>query len=136
MSPSPIARREFLASGLTLAGAAVLGGVATACSPDQTVAPPLAGAVGGGGRPPLAAADLAEPRVISSVGGVLATSISASTNPTRVAGRTVRQPVTYDGAVFRLLLSGVFGAGAGVRGVDAAGAKPASQPVTTLPGLS
>jgi FtsP/CotA-like multicopper oxidase with cupredoxin domain len=97
MSPSPIARREFLASGLTLAGAAVLGGVATACSPDQTVAPPLSKAVGAGGGPPLAPADLAEPRVISSVGGVLASSIVASTNPTKVAGRTVRQPVTYDG---------------------------------------
>ncbi len=45
-------------------------------------------------------------------------------------------PVTYDGAVFRPLLSGVEGAGAGVRGAAAAGANPASQPVTTLPGLS
>jgi hypothetical protein len=38
--------------------------------------------------------------------------------------------------VFRLLLSGVVGGGAGVRGAAAAGANPASQPVTTLPGLS
>src|SRR5512133_186936 len=98
MSPSPIDRREFLASGLVLAGAGVLGVSAVACSSDQGVAPPATppdDAVARAGRP--STADLVEPRVIASVGGVLATAFTASTNPAVVAGRRVHQPVTYDG---------------------------------------
>ncbi|HET7457169.1 MAG TPA: multicopper oxidase domain-containing protein [Gemmatimonadaceae bacterium] len=98
MSPSPIDRREFLASGLVLAGAGVLGVSTAACSADQGVAPqatPPDDAAARADRP--STADLVEPRVIASVGGVLATAFTASTNPAVVAGRRVRQPVTYDG---------------------------------------
>ena len=97
MSPKTVDRREFLASSIALAGASLLGVSATACSSDQAVGPavPDASRVGEGG--PSRANDLAEPRVISSVGGVLATAFAASTNPAFVAGRRVRQPVTYDG---------------------------------------
>lgn len=100
MSPAAIDRREFLSSGLALAGATVLGGSVFACTPDQTVAPPGPAAAPpgkGAGSRPNGPADLTEPRVIASVGGVLATAFAASTNPTTVAGRRVREPVTYDG---------------------------------------
>ena len=42
----------------------------------------------------------------------------------------------YDGAVLKPLLSGVAGAGAGVRGLNGAGLEPErAMPVTTLPGV-
>lgn len=77
-SSSLVRRREFLRSGLALAGASVLGVSATACSRDDPVAPPRppgddhAGARLASGTAP----DLAEPRVIASVGGVLATTVA------------------------------------------------------------
>ena len=97
MSPSTIDRRAFLASGFALAGATALGLSTTACSSEQAIAPTTPGADrtsdAGGTRD----GDLAEPRVIRSVGGTLATAFAASTNPVIVGGRRVHQPVTYDG---------------------------------------
>ena len=51
----------------------------------------------------------------------------------RCVSRT--RPAMYDGAVFEPLLSGLVGGGAGVRGVNAAGLRPSSVPVTRLPGV-
>jgi len=96
MSPTTFDRREFLSSGLALAGATLLG--VTACSHEDALAPPAppppesdqssANALDG---------DLAEPRVIGSVGGILAAAITCSTRPVTIAGRQVMQPVTYNG---------------------------------------
>jgi FtsP/CotA-like multicopper oxidase with cupredoxin domain len=99
MPSSLVPRRDFLRSGLALAGASVLGVSATACSRDDPVTPPRPpGDDHAGARVARATGpDLAEPRVIASVGGVLATAIAAATNPAFVAGRRVLQPVTYDG---------------------------------------
>jgi FtsP/CotA-like multicopper oxidase with cupredoxin domain len=99
MSRPPIDRREFLASGLTFAGASVLGASAVSCFSDRTVAP----AVLEPDRPDAAQlaksdGDLAEPSVISSVGGLLSAAIVAETRPVSVAGRQVLQPVTYNGS--------------------------------------
>ena len=96
MSLNKIDRREFLASGLALAGATLLG--VSACSPEDGVAPSpptpsdadLSGAVALEG-------DLFEPRVLSSLGGILSADITCSTRPVKVAGRQVLQPVTYNG---------------------------------------
>lgn len=96
MSTASIGRREFVASGLTVTGAWLLGG----CTSDYPLAPrsaPLRAA----DRAPLAAVDdgdLAEPRVIRSAGGLLTAAIAATTHPVTIAGRTVRQPVTYGDA--------------------------------------
>jgi FtsP/CotA-like multicopper oxidase with cupredoxin domain len=91
MRSSPVDRRQFLASGLTLAGATLLG-----CSPDQIIAPPLEAGV----QPDQVRAldaDLTEPAVIRSVAGFLSTSITCGTTPAFVARRRVHQPVTYNG---------------------------------------
>src|SRR6187397_163262 len=48
--------------------------------------------------------------------------------------RAPTQPVTYEGTAL-LLLANPVGSGAGDRGDNAAGLKPASSPVTTLPGF-
>src|SRR5260221_13924906 len=50
--------------------------------------------------------------------------------------RAPTQPVTYDGAALLLLLKAPPGSGAGERGANGAGSKPASCPVITLPGRS
>ena len=97
MSPSTFDRRAFLATGFTLAGATVLGVSTTSCSPEQNVAPPPPDADRVAGTAGPRGGDLAEPRVIGSVGGVLATAFAVGTNPVLVAGRRVRQAVTYDG---------------------------------------
>jgi FtsP/CotA-like multicopper oxidase with cupredoxin domain len=96
MSTRTVNRREFITSGCTFAGAALLG--ATGCASDNPVAP-LASA-DADRKPvgkPSSNTDLTEPRVIASVGGVLTATITASTNPAVVGGRLARQPVTYDG---------------------------------------
>jgi suppressor of ftsI len=95
---SRIGRREFLESGLTIVGASLLGGSLTACSPERTIAP-VAGPVTDLLSPTTAsvAGDLLDPPAIRSVGGRLTTTITASTNSITVAGRTVLQPVTYNG---------------------------------------
>lgn len=97
MSTFPIDRRAFLASGLTLTGATLLG-AAGACTADQSVGPsppaqpnPNAGTNNGD------AGDLTEPRVIASVGSVLSATITVSTNPAIIGGREALEPVTYDG---------------------------------------
>ena len=87
-------RRQFLASGAALAGATLLG--TSACTPDDIVAP---------GRPsdPAPArllpldGDLPEPAVIASTGGILTAAIACSTNPAVIAGRRIRETVTYNG---------------------------------------
>src|SRR5262245_1907088 len=43
-------------------------------------------------------------------------------------------PVTYDGAVLEPFSKPPCGGGAGVRGANGCGGKPARKPVTTLPG--
>jgi FtsP/CotA-like multicopper oxidase with cupredoxin domain len=84
-------RREFLAAGATIAGGTALG--VTACAPDTSVAPispptkPTASVAPDG--------ELLDPRIIRSNGG-LATSITVSTDPVTVAGRTVYEAVTYE----------------------------------------
>ncbi len=97
MSTPSLGRREFVASGLTVTGAWLLGG----CTPDTLVAPrpaparipdaPARAAVADDG-------DLVEPPVLRSAGGLLAASIAATTHPVTIAGRTVREPVTYGDA--------------------------------------
>jgi suppressor of ftsI len=96
MSTRPVNRRQFLTSGCTLAGAALIG--APGCVSDNPVAPlapPAADRKPDGA--PSSDGDLTEPRVIASVGGVLTATITASTNPAIAGGRHVKQPVTYDG---------------------------------------
>ena len=96
MSTRTVNRRAFIASGCTFAGAALLG--AAGCDSDNPVAPLASPA---DDRKPdgrsSSDGDLREPRVIASVGGVLTATITATTNPTIVGGRVVKQPVTYDG---------------------------------------
>jgi FtsP/CotA-like multicopper oxidase with cupredoxin domain len=96
MNRTALHRREFLASGLGLAASTLAGLSATACTPDSILAP-LAGRT----RPKtvvrLADGDLPEPRIISSVGGVLSASITCATIPATIGGRHALQPVTYDG---------------------------------------
>src|SRR6266850_1570167 len=58
---------------------------------------------------------------------------SLATVPVPAASFPTR-PVTYDGAALAPLLKPPLGGGAGVRGANGAGGKPASMPVTTLPG--
>jgi suppressor of ftsI len=97
MATSTVNRREFVASGCALASATLFGTLG--CDADRSVAPPASPA---SDRRPRGAddatGDLAEPRVIASVGGVLTATITASTNPVVVGGRLAKQPVTYDGA--------------------------------------
>jgi len=96
MSTRAVNRREFITSGCTLASATLLG--AAGCVSDNPVAPiPSAGAGSQRGRTEPIDGDLAEPRVIASVGGVLTATITASTNPAVVGGRHAKQAVTYDG---------------------------------------
>jgi len=96
MSTRAVNRREFIASGCTLASASLLG--ATGCISDNPVAPiPPSDADSQRGATVPPDGDLAEPRVIASVGGVLTATITASTNPAVVGGRHAKQAVTYDG---------------------------------------
>jgi FtsP/CotA-like multicopper oxidase with cupredoxin domain len=92
MSPSYLNRREFVQSGLTLAGGAALGLSLEGCDFQRALAPEDAV-----GRADRVLPDLPEPRVLSSVGGILTASIVASTVPVTIAGRRVLQPVTYNG---------------------------------------
>ena len=92
MPGSPLNRREFLQSGLTITGAAALGLSAAACAAERALAPETDSELG---KSPLN--DLAEPRVLSSVGGILTAAITASTSPASVGGRRALQPVTYNG---------------------------------------
>lgn len=95
MSSSAIDRRAFIAAGVSAAGATMLGVSAAACSPDRALGPNVARV-----RPNSAVktnGDLPEPRVISSVGGLLQTSIACTTTPVIVGGRHAREAVTYDG---------------------------------------
>lgn len=96
MSTRSVNRREFITSGCTFAGAALLG--STGCVSDNPVAPLASTAADRKpGNKPSSDGDLTEPRVIASVGGVLSATITATTNPVVVGGRIVKQPVTYDG---------------------------------------
>jgi FtsP/CotA-like multicopper oxidase with cupredoxin domain len=96
MNRTALDRREFIASGLGLAASTLAGLSAAACSPDSLLAPPAPRI-----RPSAAVrradGDLPEPRIISSVGGVLRASIICATTPVSVGGRHALQPVTYDG---------------------------------------
>src|SRR5678816_1465214 len=96
MRPASIDRREFLTSGLTFAGTALLGGSALACSSDQLRAPSPRSAVRG--RTVNRDEDLAEPPIISSVGGLLSAAITCGTAPTLVGGRLAHEAVTYNGS--------------------------------------
>src|SRR5215211_9195349 len=100
MSRVTIDRREFLASGISLAGAGVLGASAISCFSDRTSGPMISDRSMKDASPPTARLDddLREPAVISSVGGLLATAIVCETKPVRIAGRQVGQPVTYNGS--------------------------------------
>jgi FtsP/CotA-like multicopper oxidase with cupredoxin domain len=93
-SPS-VDRRQFVVSGLTFAGATLLG-VTTGCKSDELIAPSRTTDL----EPRNLAADngdFFEPGVIASVGGILTASITCSTSPVTVGGRRARQPVTYNG---------------------------------------
>jgi suppressor of ftsI len=95
MRPALIDRREFLTSGLTLVGTAVLGGSTLACSSDQPLAPqPLDLATA---KAVIRDEDLADPPILSSVGGLLSAAITCGTVPTMVGGRLAREAVTYNG---------------------------------------
>ena len=96
MRPSTIDRREFVASGLTIATGAFAGLVGTACTPDRALAPSVRES-NSKRLVRFVDRDLPEPRIISSVGGLLQSSITCATVPTTVAGRRVLEPVTYDG---------------------------------------
>jgi len=95
MSRIALDRRGFLVSGLGLA-ASTLTGFSAACTPDSALAPPLRLPRPGRIVRP-GTGDLPEPRIISSVGGILSASIACGTAPATVAGRRVFEPVTYDG---------------------------------------
>jgi FtsP/CotA-like multicopper oxidase with cupredoxin domain len=97
MSPSAVDRRQFVLSGVTFAGATLLGLSATACSPDEAVAPASSSGLELAKVLPLAG-DLPEPQVIRSIAGILSTDIVCATSPTTIAGRRVREPVTYNGS--------------------------------------
>lgn len=97
MSPSTVDRRQFVLSGVTFAGATLLGLSAAACSPDELVAPPSSSGLALAKVLPLGG-DLPEPQVIQSVAGILSTDIVCATSPTTIAGRRVREPVTYNGS--------------------------------------
>ena len=93
-SPS-VDRRQFVVSGLTFAGATLLG-VTTGCNSDEIIAPSRATDL----KPRNVVADdgdFFEPSVITSVGGILTASITCSTSPVTVGGRRAREPVTYNG---------------------------------------
>jgi suppressor of ftsI len=96
MTCSTIDRRQFLVSGVTLAGATLVGVSVSGCSPDFVVGPSVSSAL------PRSAHgldnDLPEPAVISSVGGILTAAITCSTQPVTIAGRRALQPVTYNGS--------------------------------------
>jgi len=96
MPHDPVDRREFIASSLTLAGAAFAGLAGAACSPDRLVAP-HARAPGSNRVVRPRDGDLPEPPVIMSVGGVLRTSMTCATIPALVGGRRALEAVTYDG---------------------------------------
>jgi FtsP/CotA-like multicopper oxidase with cupredoxin domain len=96
MSRSTVDRRAFIASGLTFATTTLAGLAGSACSPESVLVPPR--------RRPTGSSvvrrsdgDLAEPRIISSVGGLLRASITCSTIPAVIGGRRALEPVTYDG---------------------------------------
>ncbi|HZI99880.1 MAG TPA: multicopper oxidase domain-containing protein [Gemmatimonadaceae bacterium] len=93
MSRSLLDRRRFVISGLTLAGATLVG---TACNSDEITT------VSGVDLHPNDAAaldsDLLEPPVIQSIGAVLSASITCATNPVKMGGRHAREPVTYNGS--------------------------------------
>ena len=90
-----IGRRQFLGTGLSAAGAGLLGWGVSGCT-DRFTGP--AAPLDGGARANVAdPPDLPEPRVIASVGGVLTASLVAATTPTIIAGRIMREAVTYDG---------------------------------------
>ncbi|HEU4880072.1 MAG TPA: multicopper oxidase family protein, partial [Gemmatimonadaceae bacterium] len=97
MSPSAVDRRQFVLSGVTFAGATLLGFSATGCSPDELIAPSSSSGLELAKALPLDG-DLPEPRVISSVAGTLSTEIVCATSPTTIGGRRVREPVTYNGS--------------------------------------
>jgi len=98
MSPPMISRRDFLATGATLAGSAAVGATVTGCATERTLAPipesPPAQAVGA----PPASGDLAEPLRIVSAGGVLNATLALATAPVRVGGRVAKEPVTIGGS--------------------------------------
>ena len=96
MSPLRIDRREFLQSGFTLASATLVGVSTLGCDSDRLVGPSPPS------PPPRRSlapdGDLADPRVIGSVGGMLVAALTCATSPVRVGGRMALQPVTYDGS--------------------------------------
>jgi suppressor of ftsI len=97
MSPSALDRRQFILSGVTFAGATFLGLSATGCTTDELIAPASPSGLGLAKAVPLDG-DLTEPQVIRSVAGILSTDITCSTSPVTIAGRRVREPVTYNGS--------------------------------------
>jgi len=97
MSHPTVNRRDFLASGLTLAGGLSLLGAA-ACESDRIAAPGTATTAGP--APAVGAdGDLLNPPEIRSSGGLLTAAITCGTSATLVDGRQTLQPCTY-GASF------------------------------------
>ena len=97
MYSTRVDRRHFVASGLGLAGAALLGTSLSGCSPDDILNPSSSPALEP--RPIRSLdGDLFEPQVIRSAGGSLAVGITCATRPVTVAGRRVHQAVTYNGS--------------------------------------
>lgn len=89
-------RREFLATGLTLAGATLLGVGATGCSPDRLLTSSIPGRRPARDAP--ADGDLLEPPLVGSVGGILTAALTCVTTPVVVGGRRALQAVTYNGS--------------------------------------
>jgi FtsP/CotA-like multicopper oxidase with cupredoxin domain len=93
----PVDRRQFVVRGLTAAGATLLGVSATGCSSDELIAPQSSSGLELAKVLPLDG-DLPEPHIIRSIAGILSTDIVCATSPTTIAGRRVREPVTYNGS--------------------------------------
>jgi suppressor of ftsI len=93
MSPT-LSRRGFLTTGATIASGALLGAT-TGCAPERSLTPNVPGPAPSLDRHP--DGDLGEPPLLQST-GVLTASILCATHPVTVAGRTVYEACTYDGA--------------------------------------
>lgn len=99
MSSPTMPRREFLATGLAAAGSALLSGSILSCTTDSATAPPPPTRTSTEPSAPAVDGDLADPRVIRSVGGVLSATIKIASDPVRVAGAPRFAPITYGNTI-------------------------------------
>src|ERR1700759_3781331 len=85
MKNTLVSRRQFLMATGMAAGLAALN---FGCRSDNLLVPDVG---------PEAPDDLQEPPRIAAVGGVLSAALTIATNQITIAGRTVKEPVTYNG---------------------------------------